>query len=88
MFKVVISIPKLRPANPTAASQETVQLFGEDHREEYPKQQILLPGERQKGRFPLWGRAGGSGEVREECYEEPQARQRLGNGRGQRCFLF
>ena len=42
--QVVISISKLRPADETPTSQETVRLLGEDYREKYSEQQILLSG--------------------------------------------
>ena len=58
---MVISIPKLRPTDPTAASQETFQLFCQDNWEKHTKQQILLSGERQERRFPVWGRVGSVG---------------------------
>ena len=45
MLQVVFPVPELCPADQTAAPKQANQLLGQDHREEYSEQQVLLPGE-------------------------------------------
>ena len=60
LVQVVIPVPELCPVDQIRFVEEAHGLLSEDHREEYPEQQILFPGECEEGGVAVRSGAGGA----------------------------